>query len=917
MKNTRDKLKLFATGFLPFLLILAIGLGWAQYYTARTFTENISNNLMEVTQQEAAELERKIDDLIYYAQHYSSSPDLLTALQDEDVTSIQQFLEHKEGLRSVERTVIVTPSGYILADSPHDPLELGRNVAEREWFKGVATTGEPYVSGMYLRIAQPRRHTIAVAVPIKMGEEVVGFLQIFPAMDKLFATVKEKETGAGGMVYVVDRNGNLVSHSSKEVDQLINYESVPPVESLLRGEMAYGIYFNPMLEEERLGNWLWLDKYPLGVVTSENLKEVLAPVRHLRLVLGITAALILAFSALVFYRLIMGREEIRRTNQALQQRVRQEKGFRKILLLFDQSYPDLKTLMENILLLLMNQLEAISSVFYLVGEGERLHPLAEKGTPGNAPFFDPGAGLVGRALQEKVIIRSGYLEEENHLSVPTGQGNLFPREIIAFPLKNEGEVLGVIELGTRRLLMEQEVGWLKTVAEQVAVGVASFQYRQEYERQRLLNQTMMDSIPALVFLKDAAGTYQAFNVAFMQELQKSPEEIRDKTTEELFTREWAEALLSAEGEVLTAGESAVKEICFPGTDSGKKRWFLVTLTPLAINGSPGGIVGILREITPLKEYEVELEEKNSLLEKQNELLEEQTAELEAQQEELEAQQEELEAQNEELEAQNEQLVAHQQEIELLNTQLEEVSRAKSDFLANMSHELRTPLNSILGFSEVLEDELAGFLNDKQKEYVDYIYSSGKHLLSLINDVLDLSKVEAGKMELELEEVNLSELLQMPLNLLKEKAFQKNIIIKEEISPDLPARINADERKVRQVIFNLISNAVKFTPKDGTIIVRASRKANSGGTDPSPGDYLQLDVEDNGIGIDLEDREKIFSEFYQLESPHTKHYEGTGLGLALSKRLAELHGGHIFLKSEKDKGSCFSFTIPLQGPDPAK
>lgn len=241
---------------------------------------------------------------------------------------------------------------------------------------------------------------------------------------------------------------------------------------------------------------------------------------------------------------------------------------------------------------------------------------------------------------------------------------------------------------------------------------------------------------------------------------------------------------------------------------------------------------------------------------------------------------------------------------------EQANQTKSDFLANMSHELRTPLNSILGFSEILEDELAGPLNSKQKEYVKNIYTSGKHLLSLINDILDLSKVEAGKMELELIETDLSQLVQMPLTMLKEKAHKENVALQEEIEAELPGQVQVDERKFKQILFNLLSNAVKFTSAGGSVAVRVTRRADSGEQNPVQGDYIQVEVEDTGIGISPEDQEKIFQEFFQAEAPLTKQYEGTGLGLPLCRKLVMLHGGQIWFNSEKDKGSSFYFTIPL-------
>ena len=230
-------------------------------------------------------------------------------------------------------------------------------------------------------------------------------------------------------------------------------------------------------------------------------------------------------------------------------------------------------------------------------------------------------------------------------------------------------------------------------------------------------------------------------------------------------------------------------------------------------------------------------------------------------------------------------------------QLEVVSQHKSEFLANMSHELRTPLNAIIGFSEVLLDRLFGEVNAKQEEYLKDIHASGQHLLSLINDILDLSKIEAGRMELDLTEFDLPTAFEHALMLVRERAGRRAITLHTSIDGRLGA-VQADERKVRQVVLNLLSNAIKFTPEGGRIDVGAVSKAG----------FVEVSVRDTGIGIAPEDHEAVFEEFRQVGTA-SKKVEGTGLGLSLCRRFVELHGGRIWVESELGAGSTFTFTIP--------
>jgi signal transduction histidine kinase len=233
-------------------------------------------------------------------------------------------------------------------------------------------------------------------------------------------------------------------------------------------------------------------------------------------------------------------------------------------------------------------------------------------------------------------------------------------------------------------------------------------------------------------------------------------------------------------------------------------------------------------------------------------------------------------------------------------QAEEATQAKSEFLANMSHELRTPLNAVIGFSEVLHDRMFGDLNEKQAEYVRDIHDSGRHLLSLINDILDLSKIEAGRMELDVTTFDLPSAIDNAVTLVRERASRHGLALKCDVDPGL-GEFRGDERKFKQIMLNLLSNAVKFTPDGGRITVSARAK--------NP--LVEVAVGDTGIGIAPEDLPRVFEEFRQVGNASARKAEGTGLGLALSKRLVELHGGSIHVESALGGGSTFTFTLAGQ------
>jgi len=237
---------------------------------------------------------------------------------------------------------------------------------------------------------------------------------------------------------------------------------------------------------------------------------------------------------------------------------------------------------------------------------------------------------------------------------------------------------------------------------------------------------------------------------------------------------------------------------------------------------------------------------------------------------------------------------------LENEALIQASRTKSEFMMAMSHELRTPLNSIIGFSDILKTKHFGELNEIQEKYIDYIHLSGKNLLMIINDILDLSTMEAGKIDLSIEKMSIADIIIESMGIIEDIAIQKKIQVLTEIEPGLDF-IEGDRNRIRQVLFNLLSNAIKFSKPQESVTISARKE----------GDMARISVSDTGIGIKEEDMGKLFKEFEQIDKGASRQYGGTGLGLVISRKLIELHGGRIWAKSKYGEGSTFSFTLPLK------
>ncbi len=434
------------------------------------------------------------------------------------------------------------------------------------------------------------------------------------------------------------------------------------------------------------------------------------------------------------------------------------------------------------------------------------------------------------------------------------------------PLRNaRGEIIGVI-------------GTIRDITEYIEAEEA-------LKEEKAFTENALNVLKDTFFVFDLQGRFIRWNKAVNDVTGYSDSEIDALNPMAFFSGDDIERITEAINAAVKEGSASSDAHVV--TKDGRQIPYEFTASLLRDHkGNPIGLSGVGRDITERKQLENKLREYAETLEAK---VRERTRQ--------------LEDTNCELQILNDELILRRNEAEEAKTQADAATKAKSDFLANMSHELRTPLNSIIGFSEVMQDELLGSLNDSQRDNVGYIMSAGRHLLSLINDILDLSKVEAGRMALEPEAVSLRELLEAAMVMQKEKAIKHGINLCLELGHGADITIEADQRKLKQIVFNLLSNALKFTPDGGTVALAARKLADT--------NEIEISVTDTGIGIKPEDIKRLFTEFTQLETAYTKEYEGTGLGLALTKRLVELHGGRIWVESEFGKGSRFAFVLPLR------
>ncbi len=393
--------------------------------------------------------------------------------------------------------------------------------------------------------------------------------------------------------------------------------------------------------------------------------------------------------------------------------------------------------------------------------------------------------------------------------------------------------------------------------------------QEELIAERNLLRTVINNVPDEIFVKDLDSRFIVVNLATLRQLEASSLiGVINKTDTDFYPLEIAENIQAEEAQILQSGQPLVnKEERVVTKQSNKERWVLTTKVPLRNSeGQLTGLVGIRRDITEQRQVRETLQKERTLLAQR---IDERT-----------------------------------KELQNANRRLTHALRVKDEFLASMSHELRTPLNAILGMAEILQEKVYGSLNQKQANSLRIIQESGRHLLALINDILDVSKIEADKVQLDFGPVVIEDVCRASIRFVQQTAKTKTLSITESY-PDSPVVIQADERRLKQILVNLLSNAVKFTPEGGHVGLEVQPNAND--------QTVSLTVWDTGIGIPAENLEQVFQPFVQLDSRLARQYEGTGLGLALVQLLAELHGATVSVTSQVGQGSRFTVIMPWRQP----
>jgi GAF domain-containing protein len=598
-------------------------------------------------------------------------------------------------------------------------------------------------------------------------------------------------------------------------------------------------------------------------------------------------------------------KELQESNRDLTEALDRQTATAEILRIISQSRTDLQPVFDTIAMSAMRLCGGdFASVFRV--EGDQLVPMQTPMTREHADFLRRNyprpidtSSLVGRSVVERRVVHVPDLADPSATPrIIHDTSDLIRRSQLTVPMLRDGEPVGVIAVSRRQpgAFSETEIELLKTFSDQAVIAIENARLLSELQTRTAELTRSVDELTALGEVSRALSTTldleTVLTTIVARAVQLSGLDGGVVFEYDAQTGEFVQRAATEQGGELAAARRARRIRRGEGV-----------VGQTAVTLAPAQVPDILPEsayVSPLRENLVQSGIRavlavpmlwegrliGSLVVSRNSpgAFTTETVELMR-----------TFATQSALALQNARLFS---ELANKSRQLEVASQHKSEFLANMSHELRTPLNAIIGFSEVLTERMFGELNEKQDEYLKDIHASGQHLLSLINDILDLSKIEAGKMDLELSDFDLPMTIDNALMLVRERAARRSITLNTAVDERV-GQVQADERKIRQVLLNLLSNAIKFTPEGGRIHVEA-RSVN---------ESIEVSVTDTGVGIAPQDQEAVFEEFRQVGTADKK-VEGTGLGLALSRKFIELHGGKIWVKSHVGAGSTFTFTVPV-------
>ena len=819
-----------------------------------------------------------------------------------------------------------------------------------------AMTRETYFSPIYFRKESEPYMTIAMAG----AAEDAGVVIAEANLKFIWDVVSNLKVGEGGNAYVVDAQGRLIAHPDISVVlQKTDLSGLPQIQAVSDRRADAASTFESMVGQDLEGadvlsanatiaplNWTVFVDLPIA--------EAFAPIYAsvLRTVLLVLAGVVVSTAASLYlvrrmvspiqvvregaarigagaldhrievhsgdelealaneFNAMTGRlrdsragleREVEERTRDLSETLEQQTATADILRAISSTPADLESVLVTVAHTAARLCAATDCAIYRVN-GDFLRPVAATGALPTHPIPVRRTTITGRAVLLKSMIHVKDVLEVMESEYPDArpfQKAVGYRTILASPLLREGVAIGAIIIRRTEVLpfTERQISLLHTFADQAIIAIENARL---FEDLQLRTWDLAQSVKQLRSLSEVS---QAVNSTLdLQEVLPS-----------IVTR--AVELSGADGGAVYEYDET-NELFQPRATHGFSPELMETVlaTPLAFDEGATGRAAALKAPVQIPDMRVEgayggpLHEATSKagllavlavpLLRDNRIL----GSLVVSRNTVGEFSSELIDVLQTFAAQSTQAIqnAHLfRELEEKSRELEIASQHKSEFLANMSHELRTPLNAVIGFSEVLEQKMFGELNDKQLEYVRDIHDSGRHLLSLINDILDLSKIEAGKIELELSHFDLPSAIEGTLTLVRERALRHGLEMSLSIDERL-GEIEADERKVRQILLNLLSNAVKFTPDAGRISIVADVVDGS----------ARIAVSDTGVGIDAADHEAIFEEFRQAGGDHDGKREGTGLGLTLARRFVELHSGQIWVQSAAGEGATFTFTLPL-------